>query len=79
MLSQMSERRREMTRFGTSHFKDFAAAVRYYRTMGFNAHDVTRKLKEGEIHIGRPTVDYSKGERCELHPLEGRYLISRPD
>jgi hypothetical protein len=66
----------EQMTFGTSYFKDFAAAVRYYREMGLNSHHVTRKLKEGEIHIGRPPIDYSKGERSQLHPKEGRYFVT---
>lgn len=45
-----------MARIGTSYFKDRAAAVRYYRNYeGANAEDaVTRKLAEGQIHLGEP-------------------------
>jgi len=56
---------------GTKHFLSLQHAQRYYRTYGFNYLDIARKVKEGEIQIGRPTV--GKGERVIVR--EGRYFI----
>jgi hypothetical protein len=43
---------------GTSHFVSRAAAVAYYRDYGYDdtGAAVDRKLAEGEIHIGPPTL-----------------------
>jgi len=49
-----------MTRIGTSYFVNLAAACRYFKPYGYDAADVTRKLAEGEIHLGKPPV--MKGE-----------------
>lgn len=47
-----------MTRWGTSHFVSRSAAERYYKPYGYEdvAEAVTRKLAEGEIHIGKPAL-----------------------
>jgi hypothetical protein len=54
----------KMTIYGTSHFVSMNAAVVYYRDYGFDLEDVRRKLIDGEIHIGPPTV--KSGERLFL-------------
>lgn len=63
---------------GTSHFVSVDDAVRYYRAQGegLNARaTVTRKLSEGVIHIGPPTL----GPGEHLTTLDGgaRYGIVR--
>jgi hypothetical protein len=60
------------TRYGTSHFKSFEAAFQYYKDYGYVYGDVQRKIQDGEIHIGKPTL--KPGERCSLND-EGRYVI----
>lgn len=60
--------------YGTSHFDSFDAARRYFRAMGFDAPAVMRKLKAGEIHIGKPRT--CRGERVTLNHDEGRYFIT---
>ncbi len=47
-----------MARYGTSHFTSLVAAIRYYKDYGYdNAKEaVKRKIREGEIHIGRPKL-----------------------
>lgn len=64
--------------YGTSYFVSKAAAVRYYRAYeGANAAAaVARKIREGEIHIGRPPV--KAGERISLIDGGKRYAISNP-
>ncbi len=62
--------------YGTSYFVSKSAAVRYYRDYEGSdaARAVERKLREGEIHIGKPTL--KAGER--LTTLDGgkRYAIT---
>lgn len=69
-----------MTRIGTSHFVSRAAAERYYRDYGYSdvAEAVTRKLAEGEIHIGKP-MTCEPDERITLDAREGRYVIERDE
>jgi len=60
-------------RYGTNHFLNADAAVAYYADQGIPAIDVARKLKDGEIAIGKP--DAKPGQRVSLIPGEGRYQI----
>ncbi len=64
-----------MTSYGTNHFASRTAAERYYAAYGYDdiASAVTRKLAEGEIHIGAPAC--KPGERAILNSREGRYFI----
>jgi hypothetical protein len=62
-----------MTRQGTANFVSKAAAVRYYRDYGFDAADVDRKIAEGEIHIGKPTL--KPGDRLVVVYNGTRYAI----
>lgn len=39
----------------TAHFVTLDRAFRYYRVQGTDAQEVRRLLKEGDIHIGRPS------------------------
>ena len=61
------------TRTGTSYFKSFDAAFRYYKDYGFNYGDVQRKIQDGEIHIGKPTL--KPNQKLVLNTEEGRYFI----
>lgn len=47
-----------MTTWGTSYFVSRSAAERYYKPYGYVdvVEAVTRKLAEGEIHIGKPEL-----------------------
>ena len=60
---------------GTSHFRSRSAAVRYYARQGENAAAVDRKLKAGEIHLGKPPLE--RGDTLSLIKDEGRYQIER--
>lgn len=63
-------------RFGTSHFVSRQAAERYYRDYGYAdvAEAVSRKIADGEIHIGKP-VTCEPDEVVTLDQHEGRYFI----
>lgn len=61
-------------RYGTSHFRDKRAALRYYRAYGNDSAEVERKLAEGEIFLGPPT-NTPAGSRVRIDPAEGRYFI----
>ena len=68
-----------ITQYGTSHFEDWMAAVRYYKPYENNNLQqsykaVERKIKEGVIHIGPPEV--KPGESISLNEEEGRYFIT---
>lgn len=54
------------TRVGTSYFPSRIAAIRYYKPYGCDdtGETVDRKLAEGEIHIGKPTL--LPGQRLTL-------------
>lgn len=69
------ERLTNPTRFGTSYFITKSAAIRYYRPYGYDDPKaaVERKLREGEIHIGRPPL--KAGQRAQIISGEGRYEI----
>ena len=62
---------------GTSHFESETAAVKYYTPYEDSVKDaraaVETKLKEGEIHIGKPAL--KEGEKLVLNKEEGRYFI----
>lgn len=62
-------------RWGTSHFVSRQAAERYYRDYGYAdvAEAVTRKIADGEIHIGKPAL--LAGQSLSIIPGEGRYQI----
>jgi hypothetical protein len=62
-------------RIGTNHFLSFEAAVRYYRAQyGYDACIVVpQKLRDGEIHIGRPTT--KTGEHAYLIDGATRWAI----
>jgi hypothetical protein len=60
-------------RIGTSYFVDEAAAVRYYADVHMTRADVRRKLVEGEIHLGEPSL--KAGERLRLIDRGTRYAI----
>lgn len=66
-----------MIRTGTSHFKSREAAMRYYRDYGYTdlAGVVDRKLADGEIHIGPPTLKPDGSERFVLIDNGTRYAI----
>jgi hypothetical protein len=62
-------------KIGTNYFLSFAAAVRYYRD--YHGNDacivVPQKLRDGEIHIGRPIL--KPGQRLVLIDNGTRYAI----
>lgn len=62
--------------YGTSHFVSRAAAIRYYRDYeGSDAPAaVARKVREGEIHIGKPRL--KAGERLTTVDGGKRYAIT---
>ena len=68
-----------MSTYGTSHFVDKLAAVRYFATYHckYTARAVDRMIATGEIHIGPPTA--GPGETVTLDASEGRYLICTAD
>ena len=63
-----------MTQVGTSYFKDFNAACRYYKDYGLESGDVSDKIYLGEIHIGKP--DLKPGESLSLIHNGTRYAIT---
>jgi hypothetical protein len=63
------------THYGTAHFVSTHAALTYYRKYGFDAADVQRKLRDGEIAIGEPKQpDGSPYANC-VKGTDGRYWI----
>lgn len=56
---------------GTNYFVSKAAADKYYSAYGFDSADVTRKLTNNEIKIGRP----NSSKKVSLNTKEGRYFI----
>jgi hypothetical protein len=62
-------------RYGTSHFKSVRAAERYYRQYGRVdvKKEVRRKIDEGLIHIGRPSINPGQSFRWDS---DGRGEIS---
>ena len=62
---------------GTSYFRSKRAAVRYYSYENWNIEvveqSVYRKIKSGEIHIGKPPL--KPGQSLELIDGGNRYAI----
>ena len=42
---------------GTPNFPSFADAVDYYNSQGIELRDVRRKIRSGEIYIGKPKLE----------------------
>ena len=40
--------------YGTSYFPSRWDAVKYFSALGYNSAEVKEKIKNGEIHIGKP-------------------------
>jgi hypothetical protein len=59
---------------GTSHFRDSAAAIKYYEAHEFSPFEVLRKFREGEIHFG-PDSEWENDETVAKVFLDedGRY------
>lgn len=66
-------------KIGTAHFISKSAAIRYYRSQGENDAEqlVNRKLEEGLIYIGEPTL--KPEQRLEQDVSAGRYFIIQPE
>lgn len=66
-------------KIGTSHFVSLTAARAYYSPYDpdLTAEElkawIDRKVAEGEIHIGKPTLQ--PGQKLSVIPGEGRYQI----
>lgn len=56
---------------GTSYFVSRAAANAYYADYGCTAENVAHKIRDGEIHIGKPSLKV--GERLVLLDDGRRY------
>lgn len=65
---------------GTSYFTSRLAAIRYYRdyedSVQAAVDAVTRKVAEGQIHIGKPTL--KTGETLSVIDSGARYAITAP-
>jgi hypothetical protein len=61
-------------KYGTSYFPSLAAARKYYAPYGYSGAAITRKINSGEIHIGKPPLEYGK-ERCVLIDDGTRYAV----
>jgi hypothetical protein len=59
--------------YGTSHFVSLRAARMYFAEYGDDRAEVARKIRDGEIHIGRPACP--KDGEIRLNLREGRYVI----
>jgi hypothetical protein len=59
--------------YGTAYFTSHEAAIRYYRPYGYDAASVARKLAEGDIHVGKPSL--SLGDRLVIIDDGARYGI----
>ena len=61
-------------RIGTSYFESLRSAIKYYHEYHYadTKKAVERKLKCGEIHIGKPTI--KDGDRLYINE-DGRYFI----
>ena len=57
---------------GTAYFPTLIAAIRYYRPH-YNIEEVQRKVKDGEIIIGKPKI--KDGEKLILLDDRTRYGI----
>ena len=63
------------TTWGTSHFVDFASALRYYQQQefGVTVADIKNKIKEKSISIGRPEI--KENQTAFINHSEGRWFI----
>jgi hypothetical protein len=69
------ERMTKQMTFGTSHFVSRLAAERYYSAYTSNSVSaVKRKLAEGEIHLGKPTL--KEGETLSVGDNGTRYFVT---
>ncbi len=64
------------TSYGTSYFTSRSAAIRYYKDYGYDdvKAAVARKIREGEIHIGKPPL--KAGQRLTTVDGGKRYAIT---
>lgn len=62
-----------MTYSGTANFVSRKAAVKYYKSQGYDVAEINRKLKDGEIFIGEPKVP--NGMKLKINRQEGRYIL----
>lgn len=58
---------------GTPYFENVERARDYYVGYHISENDVDKKIKNGEIFIGKPKL--KTGERLLLNKEEGRYFI----
>lgn len=63
-----------MTFSGTPNFVSGRAAIKYYKSQGADSAEVKRKIKDGEIFIGKPEVP--EGMKLMVNKEEGRYILS---
>ncbi len=66
-----------MTRFGTSYFPSHYAAIRYFAYENATRATIERKINEGLIHIGKPTL--KPGQALLLIDDGLRYAIEEGD
>jgi hypothetical protein len=59
--------------WGTSYFASKGAAIRYYKPYGYDKEAVESKIRQGEIHIGRPPV--KPGQTLKLIDGATRFAI----
>ena len=58
---------------GTAYFCSVMHAVSYYAPYGYTREDVRDKLRNKEIHLGKPTIQ--QDEELRLDGAEGRYWV----
>ena len=58
---------------GTFYFVSRAAAVRYYRPYGYSETDVSLKIADGSIRLGKPPT--KPGDQLEIIDDGTRYAI----
>jgi len=61
-------------RWGTNHFIDMNAAIKYYRSQQYDHAAIMQKYEENEFKIGKPEV--KEGEQLLINKEEGRYFIT---
>ena len=62
-------------KYGTSYFESRLSAYVYFSRKGGNRACVNQKIKDGEIHIGKPLPLLRDNETITLDLEEGRYFI----
>lgn len=74
-IGKKQEVKEEKMQSGTSYFVSKEAAVKYYKGQDYDDAEVAveQKLKDGEIHIGKPEL--KDGETLKVNKEEGRYFI----